>query len=69
MDVIAKQQLDHVEPLRMYYSAAAWTVGPALGGWLQLKFWLWVPLALSAAAASLLLVYFWFLSLTEKPRP
>lgn len=67
MDVIAKQQLVHSEPLRMYYSAAAWTVGPVLGVWLQLQFGLWLPLALSAAAASLLLGYFWFLRLTEKP--
>jgi MFS family permease len=67
MDVIAKQDLVHSEPLRMYYSAAAWTIGPALGVWLQLRFGAWLPFAISATAAAALIAYFWFLRLTEKP--
>lgn len=67
MDVIARQDLVRSEPLRMHYSAAAWTIGPALGVFLQLRFGVWVPVALSAAAALALFAYFWFLRIMERP--
>jgi MFS family permease len=67
MDVIARHDLAHSEPLRMLYSATAWTIGPALGVWLQLRFGAWLPLLLSAATSLTLFAYFWFLRLTETP--
>ncbi len=67
MDVIARQDLAHSEPLRMLYSATAWTIGPALGVWLQLHVGAWLPLMLSAATSLTLFAYFWFLRLTETP--
>lgn len=67
MDVIARHDLAHSEPLRMLYSAAAWTIGPALGVWLQIHIGAWLPLLLSAGTALALFAYFWFLRLTEVP--
>lgn len=67
MDVIAKHELARSEPLRMLYSAAAWTIGPALGVWLQLSFGIWLPLLISGLSALALLLFFWFLRVKEKP--
>jgi MFS family permease len=67
MDHIARSDLGRAEPLRLFYSAGAWTVGPALGVYLRQELAPWAPYAASAASALALLACFWVLRLTDKP--
>jgi MFS family permease len=67
MDYIRRRDLVRSEPLRLMFSAAAWTVGPALGVWLYNEVGHGVAEFLSAASCAVLLVYFWYLRLTENP--
>lgn len=67
MDTIARRDFSRSEPMRIFYSAGAWTVGPALGVYLELYVAPWVPYAASSICAALLLVYFWVLRTTDNP--
>ena len=67
MDNIARQELGRTEPLRIFYSAGAWTLGPGLGVWLRADVSPWAPYALSTASALAMLVYFWVLRLRDAP--
>ena len=62
MDYIARSALGECETLRLFYSGAAWTIGPFLGVWLM-DWWLPAPFIVSALASILLLVIFWVLRL------
>ena len=62
MDFIARASLGQCETLRLFYSAAGWTLGPYLGI-LLLQLWHPAPFLISAASAALLLGVFWFLRL------
>jgi len=62
LDYIASVELGRCETLRMFYSAAAWTVGPAGGVWL-VQWWEPGPFLISAIAAIGLLVLFWWMRL------
>ncbi|HEX9791191.1 MAG TPA: MFS transporter [Kiloniellales bacterium] len=62
LDYIASVELGQCETLRMFYSAAAWTVGPVGGVWLM-QWWEPGPFLVSAAAAAGLLVLFWWMRL------
>ncbi len=68
MDNIPRQGLSRSEPLRIFYSAGAWTLGPLLGVVLQAHVAHWLPYALSAATINIMLGYFWFLRLTDSPQ-
>lgn len=65
LDHVARSDFNRSEPMRIFYSAAAWMVGPALGAWLGTRFGLWAAYLASAAAALLLLAYFWHLRIRE----
>ena len=62
MDYITRAKLGESETLRLFYSGAAWTIGPFLGIWLM-GIWRPAPFILSALAASCLLITFWLLRL------
>lgn len=65
LDHVARSEFNRSEPMRIFYSAAAWMVGPALGAWLGTRFGLWAAYAASAVAALGLLAYFWHLRIRE----
>lgn len=64
MDYIARASLGDSETLRLFYSGAAWTIGPYLGIWLM-NVWAPAPFILSALAAVALLVIFWIMRLGD----
>ncbi len=65
MEHIDRRDLNRSEPLRIFYSAGAWTAGPVLGVYLGNALSPWAPYAVSAAGAAALRAYFWFLRMTE----
>lgn len=67
MDTIARRDLGRSEPMRVFYSAGAWTLGPALGVYLGLNVSPLAPYAASMLCAVVLLGYFWYLRITESP--
>lgn len=67
MDYIARRDFSRSEPMRMFYSAGAWTVGPALGVFLGIHVSPLAPFIVSILCALGLLAYFWFLRLTDSP--
>lgn len=67
MDHVPRHELGHYEPLRVFFAAGAYAVGPWLGVFLAESYGEWSPFALSAAIAFVLLLYFWYLRLTENP--
>ncbi len=67
MAYIRRQDLARSEPLRTFFSAFAWTVGPSLGGILYNDWSPNVAYGLSSIAAVLLLGYFWWLRLEYGP--
>jgi len=62
MDYIARTKLGEIETLRLFYSGAAWTIGPFLGVWLM-GIWKPAPFILASIAACCLLFVFWKLRL------
>jgi hypothetical protein len=62
LDYIASAEFGRCETLKMFYSAAAWTVGPAGGVWLM-RWWEPGPFLVSGAAAAGLLALFWWMRL------
>lgn len=69
MDHIRSPELSRSEPLRMFYSAGAWTAGPLLGVWLGSEVARWAPYALSAAFGLALFGYINWLRMSEAPVP
>ncbi len=67
MDYIRKRDLVHSEPLRLTFSAIAWTAGPSLGVYLNRQGGPGAAEALSALSAGALIAYFWFLRMRENP--
>lgn len=67
MDVIARQDVTRAEPKRLFYSAGAWTAGPALGVYLGTAVADWVPYAVSGGCGLVTLGYFWLLRMKENP--
>jgi MFS transporter, ACDE family, multidrug resistance protein len=58
MDYIERVRLGECQALQLFYSGAAWTIGPFLGIWLM-TLWRPAPFILSALASGLLLLVFW----------
>jgi ACDE family multidrug resistance protein len=58
MDYIDRARLGECQALQLFYSGAAWTIGPFLGI-LLMTWWKPAPFILSAVASSLLLIVFW----------
>jgi hypothetical protein len=64
LDYVASVDLGRCETLRMFYSAAAWTVGPVGGVWL-LQLWEPGPFLVSGLAATAVVVLFWWMRLGD----
>ena len=62
LDYVASRELGRCETLRLFYSAAAWTLGPAGGVWL-LQVWEPAPFLIAGVSACGLLVIFWWMRL------
>lgn len=62
LDYVASVELGRCETLKMFYSGAAWTLGPAGGVWLM-QLWEPGPFLVSGVAAGALLVLFWWMRL------
>ena len=62
MDYISRAKLGECETLRLFYSGAAWSIGPFLGIWLM-GIWKPAPFILAGIAATGLLITFWLLRL------
>ncbi|MFT5226883.1 MAG: ACDE family multidrug resistance protein [Polaribacter sp.] len=62
MDYVSRSKLSEGETMRLFYSGAAWTLGPFLGVWLM-GIWKPAPFIVSTLAAILLLIVFWKLRL------
>jgi len=67
MQYIAKRDLTRAEPLRLQLSALAWTLGPWLGVKLYIELGPDWAYGASAAAAVVLLGFFWYLRLSDNP--
>ena len=62
LDYIARQDLGRNESVRMLFSAASWTIGPAAGVFL-LNWWTPAPFLLAGLFAILMTAVFWYLRL------
>lgn len=62
LDYIARQELGRNESVRMLFSAASWTIGPAAGV-LLLNWWTPAPFLLAGVFAILMTAVFWYLRL------
>ncbi len=62
LDHIAKIELGRFETSRLFYSAAGWTAGPALGTFLY-SWWRPAPFLIAAIAAGVMLLIFWVMRL------
>ena len=67
MDHIRRQDMGRFEPLRLFYAAGVWALGPWLGVYLMEQVGAWVPFVLASAAAGATLALFWVLRLQENP--
>jgi len=67
MDHIPRRELGRFEPLRVFFAAAMWTVGPWFGVWLDANVDPAAPFALAGATSVLTIVYFLYLRTTENP--
>lgn len=65
LDHISRQDLKHFEPIRIFASAGPWALGPWLGVYLQHSVGFAAPFAVTASAALILLILFWWLRLGE----
>jgi MFS family permease len=67
MDHVDRRDFGRSEPKRIFYSAGAWTLGPALGVYLATEIDPWAAYGTSAFSALALLAYFWFLRISDSP--
>lgn len=65
MDSIGKRELTRSEPMRLAVATLSWGIAPYLGVRLMQGAGLWVPCAISLAAALTLAAVFWWLRLSE----
>ena len=65
-DLVGRRNLVWAEPLRLAFSAGAWTIGPFLGVWMQSRWGIGAAVAASGSCALAMLVYFTHLRLGER---
>ena len=68
LDYIPRRHLVRFEPLRLFFAAGPWTVGPWLGVKLQQVVAPEAPFVLSATIAAALLALFWALRIADRTR-
>ncbi|MDA9008598.1 MFS transporter [Alphaproteobacteria bacterium] len=64
LDYVERHNLSACETQRLFYSGAAWTIGPYFGIWL-FDLWSPAPFLLSIAASVVLLAVFWVMRLGD----
>lgn len=67
MDHIARRDIARFEPMRVFFAAGAWAIGPWLGVYVAERVGQEATFALAALGALFMLGYFWFLRVTENP--
>lgn len=67
MDFIPRHQMIRSEPLRLFSSCLPWGLGPWIGVELYKHFGVEATSALSFVAYACLMVYFWYLRLSDNP--
>jgi MFS family permease len=67
MDFVRRHDFVRSEPMRLFYSAGAWCVGPFLGVYLAEAVDPWAPYAVSMVCAVAALGYFWLLRIGDHP--
>ncbi len=67
MDHVPRNEIGRFEPVRLFYSGLAWTIGPWLGVFLKNEIAIWTPFVVCGAANGILLGYFWYLRMTDNP--
>jgi MFS family permease len=67
MDHVPRRELNHFEPLRVFFAGGAFVLGPVLGIYLQNQVGARAPFLCVAALVLVLFGYFWFLRLSEDP--
>ena len=67
MDHIPRRELATFEPMRVFFAASTWTIGPWLGVWLHVHIDPTTPFAAAAALALGTMLYFQWLRLTDHP--
>jgi MFS family permease len=67
MAELPRRQFAYFEPLRIFYSALAFAVGPVAGIWLARQTAEWVPFAVAAATVLCVLAIFFRLNWSEQP--
>ena len=67
LDHIPRDKFLRFEPMRTLFTAVAWSIGPALGVYLENRVAELLPFVMSAILGLALFAYFRFLGVTEKP--
>jgi len=67
MEHIRRRELGRFEPMRVFFAAGMWTLGPWLGVWLHAQVGPQAPFAVAAAASVLTLIYFLYLRMIDHP--
>ena len=67
MDFVRRHDFVRSEPMRLFYSAGAWCIGPFLGVYLTEAVDPWAPYVVSMVCALAALGYFWFLRIGDHP--
>ncbi len=67
MDHIPRNQISRFEPMRVFFTAFSWTLGPWLGVFLRNEVAPWAPFLGSGLAGVVMLAYFWYLRLSDNP--
>lgn len=67
MDHIPRRELATFEPMRVFFAAGMWTLGPWLGVWLHVHVDPTTPFVATAGLALITMLYFQYLRLTEHP--
>ncbi len=65
MDHVPRQELGKFEPVRIFYSGLAWTIGPWLGIVLKNEIAPWAPFLMTGFIGVIFISYFWYLRLSE----
>ena len=67
MDHIPRRELASFEPMRVFFAAGMWTLGPWLGVWLHVHVDPTTPFMVTAVLALATMLYFQYLRLTDHP--